>query len=227
MKSILTLLLGLLLFSALHAQVPSYVPTDGLVGWWPFNGNANDESGNGNDGVVNGATLTEDRFGNPASAYNFNLGQSISKAIVNYDDFTVTIWAKLYSFDACNGTSPTASSIVSHKDNGNYGNGFGINQVSQQWSYLEYNSNVNYIQYNVGSCLLGNWYQLSYVSEFGGTRRFYVNGELIDEYSGPQIVIPGNLYDFKIGSFNDAPTSCSCVGDLDDVGYWNRALTEQ
>ena len=45
------------------AQVPSYVPTDGLVGWWPFNGNANDEIGNGNDGVVNGATLTEDRNG--------------------------------------------------------------------------------------------------------------------------------------------------------------------
>jgi hypothetical protein len=35
------------------AQVPSYVPTNGLVGWWPFNGNANDESGNGNNGTVN------------------------------------------------------------------------------------------------------------------------------------------------------------------------------
>ena len=28
--------------------VPSNVPTTGLVGWWPFTGNANDESGNGN-----------------------------------------------------------------------------------------------------------------------------------------------------------------------------------
>ena len=35
------------------AQVPSYVPTDGLVGWWPFNGNANDESGNGNNEGIN------------------------------------------------------------------------------------------------------------------------------------------------------------------------------
>jgi hypothetical protein len=26
------------------AQIPGYVPTDGLVGWWPFNGNVNDES---------------------------------------------------------------------------------------------------------------------------------------------------------------------------------------
>ena len=52
--------------------VPSYIPTSGLVGWWPFNGNANDESGNGNNGMVNGATLTSDRFGNTNSAYNFN-----------------------------------------------------------------------------------------------------------------------------------------------------------
>jgi hypothetical protein len=48
---------------SLSAQIPSYVPTSGLVGWWPFNGNANDECGNGNNGTVNGATLTTDRFG--------------------------------------------------------------------------------------------------------------------------------------------------------------------
>ena len=37
---------------------------NGLVGYWPFCGNANDASGNGNNGVLNGATLTTDRFGN-------------------------------------------------------------------------------------------------------------------------------------------------------------------
>ena len=52
-----------------QAQLPDYLPTEGLVGWWPFNGNANDESGNGNDGVVNGATLIEDRDGNPNATY--------------------------------------------------------------------------------------------------------------------------------------------------------------
>jgi hypothetical protein len=36
-----------------QSNIPSYVPSNGLVGYWPFNGNANDESGNGNDGVVN------------------------------------------------------------------------------------------------------------------------------------------------------------------------------
>jgi hypothetical protein len=57
----------LLLFNNAEAQtLPAYLPADGLVAWYPFNGNANDESGNGNDGTVNGATLTADRnsFGN-------------------------------------------------------------------------------------------------------------------------------------------------------------------
>jgi hypothetical protein len=45
---------------------------DGLVAHYPFNGNANDESGNGNNGTVNGATLTTDRFGNMNKAYSFD-----------------------------------------------------------------------------------------------------------------------------------------------------------
>jgi hypothetical protein len=67
----IAVLLGLRITTTAQTP-PSYVPTDGLVGWWPFNGNANDESGNGNNGMVNGATLTEDRFGNSSAAYDFN-----------------------------------------------------------------------------------------------------------------------------------------------------------
>lgn len=44
----------------------------GLIAFWPFNENANDESGNGIDGTVYGATLVEDRFGNVNSAYEFD-----------------------------------------------------------------------------------------------------------------------------------------------------------
>ena len=54
------------------AQVPTYVPTSGLVGWWPFNGNANDQSGNGLNGVVTAATLAADRNNVPNAAYYFN-----------------------------------------------------------------------------------------------------------------------------------------------------------
>ncbi len=72
-KNYLKLLVALVFATNLMAQnIPSYVPKDGLVGWWPFNGNANDESGNGNHGTVNGATLTTDRNGKANSAYSFD-----------------------------------------------------------------------------------------------------------------------------------------------------------
>jgi hypothetical protein len=43
-----------------------------VAAYYPFSGNANDLSGNNNNGVVNGALLTSDRFGNSDSAYLFD-----------------------------------------------------------------------------------------------------------------------------------------------------------
>jgi hypothetical protein len=51
--------------------LPSSLRT-GLVAYYPFDGNANDQSGNGNNGVAYGASLTTDRFGNTNSAYTFD-----------------------------------------------------------------------------------------------------------------------------------------------------------
>ena len=44
----------------------------GLIAYYPFNGNANDESGNGKHGVVLGATLATDRFGVANRNYHFS-----------------------------------------------------------------------------------------------------------------------------------------------------------
>ena len=90
------LLIALLSFSSFFSQVPSYVPTNGLVGWWPFNGNANDESGNGNNGTVNGATLTTDRFGNSNGAFSFNGVNSYISVqdsnTLHQNVFTISSW---------------------------------------------------------------------------------------------------------------------------------------
>jgi hypothetical protein len=72
---------------------------DGLVAYYPLNGNADDESGNGNDGTVYGASLTEDRFGNANSAYNFDgVDDYIEKRTpssvlnANLQDWTISAW---------------------------------------------------------------------------------------------------------------------------------------
>ena len=75
-----------------NAQLPNYVPTDGLVGWWPFNGNANDESGNGNNGVTYGPTLAIDRFGSVDHAYDFN---GVADYIEVMDDASLDLVSEL------------------------------------------------------------------------------------------------------------------------------------
>ena len=92
-----------LLFSTtiIFAQnLPNYVPKNGLVGWWPFNGNANDESGNGNHGTVNGATLSSDRNGELNRAYYYN-GNSFISLMNNFDqnNRTISVWFKNNSQD--------------------------------------------------------------------------------------------------------------------------------
>ena len=91
-------LLFLIVIIVTSNSLQSQIPTNGLVGYWTFSGNANDSSGNNLNGTVNGAVLTEDRFGNSSSAFNFD---GIDDYIlVNDDDllsfpnneFTFSFW---------------------------------------------------------------------------------------------------------------------------------------
>ncbi len=79
---------------------------DGLVAYYPFNGNANDESGNSHHGVPVGAVLTEDRFGHPDRAYEIagNTGFNgsgiyvdIPNTIHQQTSATISVWAKIYN----------------------------------------------------------------------------------------------------------------------------------
>jgi len=61
------------LAQALLTHVQAQDPfTNGLMAYYPFNGNANDASGNGHNGVAFGLTSTTDRFGTANRAYRFN-----------------------------------------------------------------------------------------------------------------------------------------------------------
>lgn len=93
MRIFLTLSIVLISQFGFSQNVPSYIPTNGLIGWYPFNGNTNDESGNGNDGVNNGGVLDSDKDGNPSSSYYFdgNSGIDIPNSSLQ-GDFTISFW---------------------------------------------------------------------------------------------------------------------------------------
>ena len=94
-----TLILSFLSFS----QIPNYVPSNGLVGYWPFTGNANDLSVFGNNGTVNGATLTTDRFGVANRAYNFDgvddFIQILDTPSLRLQQATINCWVKYSSMN--------------------------------------------------------------------------------------------------------------------------------
>ena len=100
MRYLITIVIAALSLNA-YGQVPEYVPTDGLVAWWPFNGNANDESGNGNNGTNNGGILSNDRNNNSNSAYYFSGNSCSTRVDANIDtteisinnSFSVSVWS--------------------------------------------------------------------------------------------------------------------------------------
>jgi hypothetical protein len=94
--------------TALTSSLPANL-RNGLVGYWPFNGNANDESGNGNNGTVNGAMLASDRLETSNKAYFFD---GINDVITVTDNFNLRLLPDDFSISArsITTTSPTNSS---------------------------------------------------------------------------------------------------------------------
>ena len=216
-KTLLTLIAFILGLSA-FSQIPNDVPQNGLVGWWPFNGNANDESGNGNNGTVNGATLTADRFSNLNSSYSFS-NSSIICANSNIPDniFSLSVWVyKNLSFGdieyICLGSpSNTRWGTISNSSYTtlNYGRGCSGSGGSSINSMVD----------------LNNWAHIVYVSQGVGLNTdIFINGN----FAGSSVnnntggCSTNNLY-FGVDIFS-IPEYID--GKLDDIGIWNRALTD-
>ena len=101
MKKLL-LSLALILSFITFSQPPAYVPTNGLSGWWPFNANANDESGHGNNGMVNEAWPATDLCGNMFRAYDFDglalAGISVSAStLLAQNTRSYSLWVNINS----------------------------------------------------------------------------------------------------------------------------------
>jgi hypothetical protein len=214
------------------AQVPAYVPTDGLVGWWPFNGNANDESGNGNDGTVNGAMLSSDRFGNVSSSYYFN-NSDITVQIPNTlfaSDFTIASWVKL---DEYIGLVPDAyyyPTFIAEQNDALIMQ-IELHQAIEKFNcYFMVNPGIGGQQLEDGHVQatqeVNTWTHVVLVNS-GGINSLYINGILIDVAIAPSTLQgqePGSYLKFGNGDF--LPT-ISFNGLLDDIGIYNRALSEQ
>ena len=209
-------------------NVPSYVPTNGLVGWWPFNGNANDESGNGNDGTVNGASLTNDRFGLTNSAYQFDgtssFIQTTANGFLGQQARTFSFWLNTSSaslqapIDFYGGTGGAFSIVINNPCPGvGVDCGTGVAMKGNQ------------------ILLNGNWHHcvLVYDSTIVNTISdviVYMDGQIQTQVTcsslNPNCIINNtNSTDIVFGK--TASNVRYVDGKLDDIGIWSRALNQQ
>jgi hypothetical protein len=214
------------------AQVPSYVPTNGLVGYWPFNGNANDVSSNANNGINNGATLTIDRFGNSNSAYSFNGGVNYINVASNSTlDFSSTnkITISLWMYSTITPNANEVFVLISKQDSaGTTQKGFNVaNELIA--TYLLVKNGVSSLQAYSGIAGLqlnnGVWHNLVFIYDNGITKA-YKNGVLINE-GFTSTIIGSSTQPLRFGKPSwAAPNIAEYNGKLDDIGIWNRALTQ-
>ncbi len=222
-----------------NAQAPNYVPTNGLVGWWPFTGNANDESGNGNNCTIfNGPVLCPDRFGAINSAY---LLDGVDDWIETNTSFlqtdnphSISMWWKSTDSTKTNqtlfNTSPhTLENSAFHYSSSSstppYGMSFGMgNGLSGGGSWNIMHPDVGQI---TTPPTLGQWHQYVWVKDASLNWTFYFNGVLINTFNS--VTNTGSqIANLRFGAENDGvPTGgANFLGNLDDIGIWNRALTQ-
>ena len=219
---------GLSVSAKVMAQVPNYVPTNGLVGWWPFNGNANDESGNGNNGTVNGATLTSDRFGNSNNSYSFNgstnfieVPQSSSLLLTN--DYSIAAWINIPDYSTSNSGDPM-SVVVGKAAQNAWSSGYNLVAVEGNNSQNKFGGN-NLLSSTVTPT--NQWVHIVYTYD-GSIVKLFLNGVLNNSVSiqfNLQNISPTSLFFGK--EFNSTWSNRYFKGKADDIGIWDKALTTQ
>jgi hypothetical protein len=239
LSSILTALLLTMHFGA-FAQVPNYVPQNGLVGWWPFNGNANDESGNGNNGTVYGATLTSNRMGIANSAYEFDgLNDYIDCGDINQIDgqntLCINVWIK--------SNRNTSYARILGKEDSNSNLGINIKLSGPQdigaTSLYQITSNIRTTSllptaYSGFTPDTIQWHMITLIFNGNGLLnsdkcKIFIDGALSNSnyYDSISNAIANTTFPFWIGGIYPNPTELPYDGLIDDIGIWNRALTQQ
>ena len=204
-----------LLFSILTFFVKAQVITNGLIGYYPFSGDATDQSGSNNNGIVYGAVLTSDRFGNANSAYQFdgvNDYISVNPATLLNPTYSYSMWVKA-------NTISSAGMLGSGSVGGDQA--FMLN-TSLGYGIQTYNTGGPASVFENSIPSTSNWYHLV-ATRSSNMLALYVNGQLINNISvsGTPYYGPNTMYS-TIGSRDGTQQFFS--GLIDEVGIYNRGL---
>ena len=159
-------------------NIATSVPQNGLVAYYPFTGNGNDESRSGNDGIFYGATFTEDRFRNPNSAYSFDGEDDYVETSGNIDaapnSFSISLWfnhsIEEYCGNLFGGVDDYRVFVAICGDNKLH---YWLGEGEGMWNIIDGEEGSTMIQSNV-------WYHLVFTGDDSDVKA-YVNG--VEDFS--------------------------------------------
>lgn len=201
------------------------VLTNGLVAYYPFNGDVRDYSGYGNSTPIGSVTFGRDRFGNAnGSAVFFGtnfLGYPDAPQLHFVTNVTLSAWVCTTQYTA----DPTHlyGIVTKGMPNPNVGPQLGITTRSSQMVTL---GEVNGLLQDIVSTQPvndGNWRMLTFtVNSASQLATLYVNGTDVSSTSYPGVTI-SNTSLLLIGL--ERTTNFFFVGNINDVRVYNRALS--
>jgi hypothetical protein len=217
LSAVLFVVVALIGCSSSSSTGPSDNDTSSLpdaIASFPFNGNAEDASGSGNDATVHGATLTADRFGNADSAYSFDGVDDYIQTPVDSNTLPISfsVWFKASSVSG--DRSIVDSDVWNHS---------GHSLIIGWWNYdgdlhIEYHNTSIDSDFPVS---VGTWYHA--VVCFADSIWLYVDGAQV----GPAVEYPVETLDgdnFRFGRHNAADPQWY-AGVIDDVRFYDEVLT--
>ena len=208
-----------------YGEDGTFVTTDGLVAYYPFNGNANDESPNENNGTPHEAFLTTDRFGNAESAYYFDGETSYidcgNDASLNLTEgITVSAWI--------NPTSKTATRYIVAKGSAtaeDKGYRLLLTENDLRGAFDLQDGTESSVQATPDDFSAQRWFHV--LTTFDGTSAtLYLNGKLIasQDTAGSLGTGPGKLILGMLSA--DTPNEGRFSGKIDEVRIYKRVLSK-
>jgi hypothetical protein len=206
------------------------IPTQGLVACYPFSGNANDVSANGNNLTIFGAAqLTADRFGTPNSAYYFDKKTAYMQCVKQttaFDfgagDFTIGAWIANTDSSGLNCDGDEARNEIIVKGDA-YNSGFALGVICNRvGGYVGSTGRTGWSE--TGPIVTGNgWHHVALIRK-SGVVNVYVDFVSINSYSYTgTVTTPDTL---TIGRHGFKPSHWY-EGKIDDIMLYNRALSPQ
>jgi hypothetical protein len=200
-----------------------------LVAYYPFNGNANDGSGNGNDGTVYGSTLIADRFGNSSNAYYFNgsndyIKISNSNSLHLDTSATISAWINIdestnydvYGYRHILSKGATCGELYS-----DYAIGLSNFDGTLEWEAWGTESNGM-----TNSFISQTFWHHTTVTYDLQNVKFYIDGVLQKTSSGSYSPIRISTQPLYIGCRYESPLKGTFKGIIDDVRIYCRTLNE-